>query len=260
MCIAGIMRRLAGGRVLVGCLAMALFSVSGMAPAESAQSPCTVLVGPTSDETLTRANLAWTRQLIKKVNAAGLACDLQFVQAWARANSLFAQGRADVLFPEIIGDPNQPGITGRPLAETEGFVVVTPADAPVIHEPTALVGRRVGIIRGRFYAPALMTQEGIQLEEAGSLEQNITKLLHGRLDATVEYQGDILKLLQDETLANRIHYGQPFGASSLAYRFADTEKGRALRQQFDQAITELMADGSYKQIFQATNLKLLGSQ
>lgn len=219
--------------------------------------PCRVVVGPTSDPELTVANRVWTERLIRHLESQGTHCKMIFVDAWARANLMFAEQQIDVLFPEIIGDASQPGITGRPVALTYGFVVYSRLDTRAFDHPTELRGRRVGLIRGRYYPTSLTDDPHIRIETANSLEQNFNKLLYGRIDATVEYLSDGLRQLEAMNLLNRVQHGQEFGVEQLAYRFQATPQGEQLRARFDQAIRALMDNGTYTATFQGSSQRLI---
>ncbi|MDC0661573.1 substrate-binding periplasmic protein [Marinobacter sp. SS21] len=244
---------------LIGLLAavgfLLLIVLPSLAPADTL--PCRVVVGPTSDPELTVANRAWTKQLVRHLESRGTRCEMIFVDAWARANMMFAERRIDVLFPEIVGDASQPGITGRPVALTYGFVVYSRLDTRAFDHPAELRGRRVGIIRGRYYPASLLDDPHIRIESANSLEQNFNKLLHGRIDATVEYQSDGLQQLAAMNLLNRVQYGQEFGVGQLAYRFQATPEGEQLKTRFDQAIRTLMDNGTYTATFRGTSQRLV---
>lgn len=230
-----------------------LFPISG----HSRALPCQVVVGPTSDTELTEANLSWTRQVADQVTRLvaddTMECKVLFVDAWARANKMFSDGSADVLFPEIVDDPTQPGITGLAVALTHGFVVFNHFHEPKIDNIHELVGRSVGLIRGRFYPVALTSTNMIDFQYANSLSQNFNKLVYNRIDATVEYRLDGLRQLDQMGLTNKIQHGAEFGVEQLAYRFQDTAEGRQLRLLFDTAIQELRANGTYTATFNGTS-------
>ncbi|MDX1457078.1 MAG: transporter substrate-binding domain-containing protein [Marinobacter sp.] len=232
-----------------------LFLMSTLTLAESL--PCRVVVGPTSDPELTDANLEWTEHIVEYLSTRGTRCKVIFVNAWARANLMFSDQRIDVLFPEIVGDPTQPGTTGRPVALTYGFVVFSRLNNGPFDSPSELRGLRVGTIRGRFYPASLVDDPRIRVEPANSLEQNLNKLMHGRIDATVEYLADGLRQLEAMNLLNRVHYGEEFAIEELAYRFHSTPEGEQLKALFDQAIQALIEDGTYSATFGGTTQRLI---
>lgn len=243
---------------ICGCISALLIWASVLdAQANPYTSECDVIVGPTSDPELTEANLEWTRRVIGRLESMDVACELHFVEAWARANKMFADGIAEVLFPEIVGDWSQPGMTGMPVAMTHGFVVLTRSESALLNSLEMLKGKRIGIVRGRFYPRVLKHTPGIELEEVGSFEQNVDKLLYERIDATIEYQQDAQKLLESEGLTTRIHFGEEFGAAPLAYRFQLSKQGVHLMEQFNIAISELIAEGTYHRLFKDTSQRRL---
>ncbi|PVY78429.1 ABC-type amino acid transport substrate-binding protein [Tamilnaduibacter salinus] len=238
-------------------VAAMLFVVSLGARGQSLPGACDVVVGPTSDEALTQANLDWTRTVLDRVEAMGTPCELYVINAWARANKMFADGEAEVLFPEIVGDRTQPGMTGMPVARTHGFVLVTAKGASRIDGIRGLAGKTVGVVRGRFYPSELRNDPSIELEEARSFQQNVDKLLYGRIDATIEYRQDVMALLARRDLSEQLNIGDEFGGRRLAYRFHLTRQGARLMALFNVAISELVLDGTYHRIFEDSTQELV---
>ena len=144
-----------------------------------------------------------------------------------------------------------------PVAATGGFVIVSRVGDTKYERIEDLTGLTVGTIRGRFYPDALALTPNIKQEVAGTLKQNISKLLSGRIDVTLEYLTDIQALMTDLEYKEALQVGKEFGNSNLAFRFKDTEQGERLRIQFNHAIIELINDGSYTRIFSKTGLKTL---
>lgn len=252
--IASTFRRAANGTSFAFGLALSLLvSMPGLAQPPS----CTVIVGPTPDPELTEANLQWTLHVVRQIRQTGEQCQVHLIDAWARANKMFADGDADVLFPEIVGDPTQPGITGRPVALTYGFTVFTLTEHPQINTLNELAGQTVGLIRGRYYPDALLSHPDITISYVNSLEQNFRLLDHKRIDATIEYLSDGLNLLEQMDMANPVHHGAEFDVKQLAYRFQDTSAGQELRRRFDRAIQVLKANGTYTSTFTGTTQRLI---
>lgn len=235
----------------------ALFTLAWSPPALTSEPSCLVVNGPTEDPILTQANFEWTQRVIQRLELRDIYCKALEIDHWARANKMFRDGNADVLFPEIVGDPDQPGITGMPIALTHGFVIFTRHETGPLDSIDDLTGRKVGTIRGRYYPEELHTQPGIQIETGNSLEQNIHKLALGRIDATIEYESDGVKLLNRLGLRALIRHGEEFGVQELAYRFHQSERGFWLRRHFDAAAQELIDNGTYHQLFTGTTQRLI---
>ncbi|MGM0766951.1 MAG: substrate-binding periplasmic protein [Pseudomonadota bacterium] len=241
----------------VRSLLLTLSLLASSTPALSDEPPCVVVNGPTGDPALTQANLTWTRQLLQRLEARHVPCSVLNIDHWARANKMFRDGSADVLFPEIVGDPDQPGVTGRPIALTHGFVIFTRHETGPLHSIDNLRGLKVGTIRGRYYPQELQDQAGINIERGNSLEQNMHKLARGRIEATVEYQADGVALLDRMGLRSTIHHGEEFGVRELAYRFHQTARGTQLRDHFDTVVAGLIDDGTYQRMFEGTSQRLI---
>ncbi|AZT84607.1 hypothetical protein EHN06_14225 [Marinobacter sp. NP-4(2019)] len=237
------------------CLACSL--LAWPTPLFSNEPPCLVVNGPTGDPALTQANFDWTKRLIQNLESRNIHCKVLNIDHWARANKMFRDGTADVLFPEIVGDPEQPGVTGRPIALTHGFVIFTRHKTGPLNHIDELAGLNVGTIRGRYYPEELRNISGIQIEPGNSLEQNMHKLALGRIDATIEYQSDGVKLLNRLGLRAMIHHGAEFGVQELAYRFHQSDQGMRLRHHFDEAAQELIDNGTYHQLFTGTTQRMV---
>lgn len=245
-------------RPLLPATAVIVVLLSSLAqPAYSQPPTCKVVVGPTPEPELTDANVQFALAIVRDLARFGEKCDVHLIDAWARANKMFADGTADVLFPEIVGDPSQPGITGLPVAMTFGFVVYTRTTDPVIDDISGLSGRTVALIRGRYYPEELVNHPQITAIYANSLEQSFNLLDYERIDATVEYISDGERQRHRMGLADRLHHGEEFEVNQLAFRFQATESGQTLRQRFDTAILNLKADGTYHTIFEGTPLQLI---
>lgn len=227
--------------------------VGGAAVAVQAEpliSDCDIAIGPTSEPELTQAYREWTRRVIERLETMGVSCELQFIRSWARANRVFAEGEAEVLFPDIVEDHSQPGMTGMPVAMTEGFVVITHEGSDKVNGLEGLAGKKVGIIRGRYYPAKLENLAGVRLERVESFTQNLDKLAYERIDATLEYEHDTVRLLERKELGDQLQHGKPFGATHLAYRFHRTKEGARLMARFNIAISELIIDGTYQGLFE----------
>lgn len=237
------------------CLACSL--LAWPTPLLSNEPPCVVVNGPTGDPPLTLANFEWTQRLVQHLESRGIDCKALNIDLWARANKMFRDGTADVLFPEIVGDPEQPGVTGMSIALTHGFVIFTRHEIGPLNNIDDLAGLNVGTIRGRYYPEELQKIPGIQIEPGNSLEQNMHKLALGRIDATIEYESDGVKLLDRLGLRALIRHGAEFGVQELAYRFHQSERGFWLRRHFDAAAQELIDNGTYHQLFTGTTQRLI---
>lgn len=236
---------------------MVVLLYSSIPPVLGQPGTCRVVVGPTPNPTLTDANMQLALTIVRDLTKFGEKCEVHLIDAWARANKMFADGTADVLFPEIVGDPSQPGITGIPVATTFGFVVYTRTTEPVIDSIAELSGKNVGLIRGRYYPEELLSHPYITAVYTNSLEQNFNMLTYQRIDATIEYVSEGERQLFQMGLAGELHHGAQFEVNELAFRFQATESGQTLRQLFDDAILNLKADGTYEAILKDMPLQLI---
>ncbi len=231
--------------------------VPARADDDQAAIPCHIVVGPTSEAALNSANLEWANLLVVQLRKAMLDCRVEAFNAWPRAQQVFNSRENATLYPEIEHEQIDGTVTGMPVVSTGGFVIVTRAGKAKFHRIEHLAGFTVGTIRGRFYPEALMKTPGIEIDAAGSLEQNINKLLSGRIDATIEYLSDIDAWMAQPQFSDALQFGDEIGDTNLAFRFQNTASGQSLLKHFNSAITELINNGSYQEVYAKTRLKML---
>ncbi len=232
-------------------------AVPAYAADDQAGIPCHIVVGPTSEAALNSANLEWANLLVVHLRKAMLDCRVEAFNAWPRAQQVFNSRDNATLYPEIEHEQIDGTVTGMPVISTGGFVIVTRAGTTRFHRIEDLAGLTVGTIRGRFYPKALAQTPGIEIDAAGSLEQNINKLLSGRIDATIEYLSDIDAWMAQPQFAAALQFGDEIDNTNLAFRFKNTASGQSLLTHFNNAITELINNGSYQKVYGKTRLKML---
>jgi len=86
----------------------------------------------------------------------GFDIHIEYVRTWKRANAMFRNGGADILFPEISGDETQKGMTGTVLFRLPGFVIFTHKKQQKLNYFKELEGKNVAIILGRYYPPEFL--------------------------------------------------------------------------------------------------------
>ncbi|MEO4045659.1 transporter substrate-binding domain-containing protein [Pseudomonas sp. CAU 1711] len=127
------------------------------------------------------------------VSAAFAAVDIDVevrYYPWARALSLVRQGKVDGLFPEYYDPEQRPNLLfseafpGGPA----GLVKLRERDLPLRygdHGPTGfpeLHGLKIGLVRGYLNHPLLDSDPSLQRDFARDDQQNLSKLLAGRVD------------------------------------------------------------------------------
>lgn len=190
----------------------------------------------------------FTKEIVKRLKNQGYSINYEFIDAWKRANNLFNNGHVDVLFPEVIGDKTQQGITGMPITRIPGYVIYTLTTQPKLHSFTSLEGKEVGLLFGRYYPTELKGNQRIILNEVNKLEQNFKKLQQGRIDAVIEVISEGNRGLKSSGLTG-IHHGNELNTSYTAYRFHTSQQGLELMEAFNTVVADMIIDGSYSEIF-----------
>lgn len=244
-----------GKMIKIAAAALLIMNTASLLWGQTLQ--CRIVVGPTPDTLLTKAHQDLTQEVARRLQLRNISCRVEFVDAWERANKMFQNREADVLFAEIVGDTEQGGLTGIPTGRTEGFVIFTKKGDPSYNRLEDLQGKVVGIIRGRFYPPTLTENKAITIERVNSLEQNFRKVLSGRIDATIEYWGDGVQVLEKMEAMDAMQYGEEFEQSYLAYRFHNSPSGIQLMEALNIVIAEIITDGTYEQIFALVPRRML---
>ena len=133
-----------------------------------------VAVGPIPGYTGSSANdyastpgWLFTLEVVCRVEQfIGSEIEVEFISSWSRANYMFGQKHIDVLFPEIVGDKTQSGITGALVGKGNGFSFYVNVKAnKAIKKWSDLEGTVVATLRGRFYPPELLNNSRISFQE-----------------------------------------------------------------------------------------------
>lgn len=129
-------------------------------------------------------------------------------------------------------------------------VAMTRKDDPLISSVKELEGKRIGLIRGYHYPAEILDNKKISIHFIDKYEQNLKKLIHGRIDAFVVPENIGERLIKNEEFKGKIHYPEdkPLFAQEVTFVFHKSEEGREIQQKFNRALEELK-DGTYEKIF-----------
>lgn len=216
--------------------------------------------GATAKDYASTPGWQFTLELACRVEQAiGHKIEVEFINSWSRANYMFRQAHIDVLFPEIVGDTTQPGITGTLVGKGNGFSFYVNVNAnKKIRTWKDLEGAVVATLRGRFYPPELLNNSKIIFQEINTPEQAFKMLEAERVDLVAENpfiaqalikELDLKKEIEAIELIDSNQHNKVFANHYIAYRFHADTQGIKLLESFNIEIGEMLASGVYQDIF-----------
>ncbi len=181
-----------------------------------------------------------THEITTRLNKQGYKFQIE-MYPWARANHLFNSGKVDVLFPELIQDDSQEGMTGMPIYMIFQ-AIYTLKSKPKFHNLGLLKNKKVIVLRG-IMKPQEFLDMSINPIELGNQAQSLNMLRARRADAFYGWVG-----ITDNSHKD-IHFGQPIVKRFVAFRFQITQEGAKLMESFNQVMAEIIRDGTFNKIF-----------
>lgn len=171
-----------------------------------------------------------------------------------RAVTMFNKGNADVVFSMILGDSSkdltvaQSNITidSAPIAGS-GFAIFTLKNMPKLSSIKNLKGKSIGALNGVTLPKSLINDFAKSIEYVPSMGQNFKKLRLGRVDTIVTIKAAGATELERLGITD-IHYGNEFHYVFACYSVHLSEKGAKLIEYINQAISEIIKDGTYRKL------------
>lgn len=161
----------------------------------------------------------------------------------------FEMGNVDAIFPAL-------SITMPTKYEASDSVYIkrdyafTLKGQPSLATIADLSGKRVAITSGYPYAQALTSDTTIRFDKANSDEQNVKKLLAGRVNAFVVEEKSGLKAFLNDGSESKISYNQkqPLSEQEVFYAFQKSAQGKKYADRISSALKILKANGSFSRI------------
>ena len=191
-----------------------------------------------------------------------LGYDVRYVNmSWARALEAVRMGTVDAVVGASKADDPKLIFPQEPIYEIADVFYTLAGNEIAYHGIDSLLGKHIGIIRNYGYSPAV-TQLILKnrkmpggIQEVGgrhAVEQNIHKLLLGRIDVLIESKVVMSYMLQNLELTDRIlPLGSiPQGHIYLAFSPALTESHRQATL-YDMGIARLRATGEIQKLYEA---------
>lgn len=249
--------------------AMISLSVVGVSTSVEAQDPKSLTLATLDWEPYTGSAMpgggAVSAFITEALKSKGYATSYGF-WPWKRAIVMAWRGQDDTLgyFPgyHCHHNPKTDFVASKVIVNTQlGFVHMGDHPLPKWENLEDLSNVRIGYVTG--YAS---TEEFEALEEAGSLQvfrtindiTNLKKLLKGQLDAVLIDRFVFENLVNaDPTLQGVaptiVFADKPLDTKPLHLCLRNDEQGRAVRDAFDAALTEMDADAFITKYFQNTS-------
>lgn len=186
-----------------------------------------------------------------------------------RANREFKNGNADLFIAgDATIDSPSPDEQSQTIKVHTGFttgqMVLTRAGSPLLKTVSDLKGKIVGILAGWEYPETFVNDESIIKEPTASLEQNIKKLLKGRVDALLDDTSLLMMEIDKLSVEDKVQYdinSDPILPYLVTYDFQNTPAGETLSNNFIAAMKELVAEGLPRKIFEKNKMpKIIWSQ
>lgn len=184
------------------------------------------------------------------------------IMPWSRAMASVRYGDADAIFYAIWTEERSEYLhyPDEPLWE-ERTVAVQLVNAPVSLDAdlTNADNVRLGVGRGYYYGPhlekLLKGKAFASVEAVVNAENNLNKLLAGRIDAFLTDYLNALKLLRDHAVGMRLEIvsdmdGKPaiLDSSQSFLAFSREVMSGDMARRFSQALSEMKRDGTYEMI------------
>lgn len=161
----------------------------------------------------------------------------------------FAADKVDGIFPGL--SVNMPGNYERSdSVYVKRDYAFTTKGKPLLVTIDDLLGKYVGITAGYPYVKALTDRDGIYLEYANSDEQNVKKLLAGRIDVFVVEEKSGLKAFENNGSSDNLLYNpeRPLSEQDVFFAFQNNDRGKYLVNIINEALSRLKNDGTLDNI------------
>jgi len=129
----------------------------------------------------------------------------------------------------------------------KSIIIFTRKGEQVITQHADLEGLTIGAVRGYSYGQ-IEKDKNIKIQYVNSDEQNIKKLLSGRVDAIIGDNTSTVSAIKNSNYAQDIFYNlqQPIDILEVFYVFQNTSKGHLIRDKVNIAIKSLKQEGLIK--------------
>jgi len=156
-----------------------------------------------------------------------------------RVDKLFDLNKADCIFPfDKRFHKNSNTVNSLPVHVAQAYIYSLP-HLPPIKSLTELKGKRIGARTGMLYGPEF-DKLNLDIKYVTQIEQNIDKLLSGRIDAFVAWAPDSIAAFKRKNITPTSDT-RPFITHNDAFLCHDTPKSRAFINSFNKALRKITA-------------------
>lgn len=238
-----------GRRRMTFCAVLCALSAAFLPALASAEAPPKVISLVTDPEKRGGFLLEITREAFARV---GYQIDVSY-GPWVRVLGSVETGESQGLLGSAYSLHRAENLFYTDMiAESPTVVFQRAEDRWRYREPDDLKGKTIGLITRSLYPGNILADPEIRKEFVSSYQQNIDKLILGRLDAVIEKQHIVEEYLETLSPDKRfavIISGPPLAMNRYYNAFAKaTPDGAVLRDAFNHGLSLLKADGRYDQI------------
>jgi ABC-type amino acid transport substrate-binding protein len=175
----------------------------------------------------------------------GIAVVVKYLP-YKRARDMLESGNVDVMLGPYKGEQVDGNYSAHPLEMDVVDAAVTPAMAASWQGIESLEGKKVGAISGNEFDQYASVK--MQYREVSNLKSLLKMLNHGRIDAVLDYEADIVSMQQK--LGDEVSYVIEKGVmKNSGYAvFIKSDHGEKMLNIYNQAYLELHKNGVLKSL------------
>lgn len=226
------------------CIATILFTLALSAAGAQATSPISV-VSDEWENCTSKDGTGLYFDVIRQV-FSGVKLDIKIVP-FARSIQMLESGKADLSVGNYLGDVEKGLYPKYPIDYDDVTVLMTKAAGTSFNGELSLKGKKVAWITDYGYENHIKVP--LTFVEVSDRESGINMLKAGRIDYYVETSEEIRGALEGLKLSESDFRLEPIKWLSLYVCFADNDKGKRLRADWDKRMRELIVSGALEKTY-----------
>lgn len=165
-----------------------------------------------------------------------------------RSVKMFKDNEVIGMFPAM--ETNIP----KEAAKSEPYMyktiyALTKKEKPDISGLEDLNGMKVGLVSGYSYPKSITENKNLITDYASRSENNVKKLIAGRIDVYPEERNTLVRLINEMGLQKELKISEkPVCELTVCFAFQLTEEGKKLAENFSEAILEMKKDGTLEKL------------
>lgn len=187
------------------------------------------------------------------------------VLPWTRAVKTVRYGKADAIFTIFRNSERETFLDfTREVLVPQRVAFYAPSDSPITFNDDikALAKHRIGVVSTISYGRRFdKLRPELAMERTASLEQNFSKMIHGRIDLVISNVHSAENIIRKMKLGEKIQQLHPYVESVPSYVAFSKQKGlTALKQDFDRQLRQFKRNGRYAVIMGEAGLTFEASE